>query len=182
MTSDPTSPPRSASISKKYPYRRDADGNRICAVCGEPCSLKYCSEACRDKAYVRCWPDWARYMVAKRDHGICAKCKCDTEKIARILKAAHEMITGCSWGRCVELDTVRTKMGFTREHLWEVDHIQPVSEGGGLCGLENLQTLCTQCHDAETRALRGRLAADRRAAEPMPLFTEIAESTETRED
>jgi len=26
--------PRSAIISKTYPFRRDAEGNRICAVCG----------------------------------------------------------------------------------------------------------------------------------------------------
>ena len=28
----------------------------------------------------------------------------------------------------------------------------PVWQGGGLCGLENLQTLCGACHSAKTRA------------------------------
>jgi 5-methylcytosine-specific restriction endonuclease McrA len=32
-----------------------------------------------------------------------------------------------------------------------------VAEGGGGCGLDNLQTLCTPCHRAETDKLRSRL-------------------------
>ena len=35
----------------------------------------------------------------------------------------------------------------------------PVAEGGGLCGLSNLRTLCTPCHRSATRALRRRLTA-----------------------
>lgn len=31
-------------------------------------------------------------------------------------------------------------------HFWQVDHIRPVSSGGGQCSLDNLQTLCTICH------------------------------------
>ena len=40
----------------------------------------------------------------------------------------------------------------------ELDHIVPVSEGGGLCGLGNYRWLCVTCHRQETRALRKRLA------------------------
>lgn len=43
----------------------------------------------------------------------------------------------------------------------EIDHIIPVIEGGGCCGLENLRTLCRTCHIAETAAL-ARRRADRR--------------------
>jgi hypothetical protein len=42
-------------------------------------------------------------------------------------------------------------------HFWQVDHLVPVIEGGGTCGLENLRTLCTPCHLQATRALRARL-------------------------
>ena len=30
--------------------------------------------------------------------------------------------------------------------LWDADHIVPVCEGGGMCGLENIRTLCLKCH------------------------------------
>jgi len=32
------------------------------------------------------------------------------------------------------------------DNKWQVDHIVPVSKGGGGCGLDNLQTLCNECH------------------------------------
>lgn len=47
--------------------------------------------------------------------------------------------------------------------LWEMDHVVPVTEGGGRCGLENLRTLCRPCHVDATAALAKRLAHARRA-------------------
>ncbi len=47
---------------------------------------------------------------------------------------------------------------------WQSDHIVPVIEGGGSCGLENLRTLCTACHRLETAKLAARRAEARRAA------------------
>ena len=50
--------------------------------------------------------------------------------------------------------------------LWDMDHIHPVDEGGGGCGLDNLQTLCQPCHKAKTRRQAGdRTIATRRAAD-----------------
>ena len=46
--------------------------------------------------------------------------------------------------------------------MWEMDHIIPVVEGGGCCGLDNLQTLCLPCHKLDTAALAARLAMGRR--------------------
>ena len=37
--------------------------------------------------------------------------------------------------------------------LWDADHIIPVKEGGGQCGLENIRTLCIKCHKTETKKL-----------------------------
>jgi len=48
--------------------------------------------------------------------------------------------------------------------FWAMDHILPVAEGGGSCGLENLRTLCTPCHALATRRLAARLALQRRGA------------------
>lgn len=33
---------------------------------------------------------------------------------------------------------------------WQADHIIPVIDGGGACGLDNFQTLCTSCHQLKT--------------------------------
>lgn len=56
--------------------------------------------------------------------------------------------------------------GFHHLHrrLWEMDHIVPVVEGGGSCGLANLRTLCLWCHRQETTALAQRRA---RARDPQ---------------
>lgn len=49
-------------------------------------------------------------------------------------------------------------------HTWEADHIVPVAEGGGQCGLENYRTLCLVCHRRETAELARRRAEARRNA------------------
>jgi hypothetical protein len=48
---------------------------------------------------------------------------------------------------------------------WQADHILPVCEGGGECGLENYRTLCTDCHKKETAALARRRADARRISQ-----------------
>ena len=45
-----------------------------------------------------------------------------------------------------------------RRTLWDMDHVKPVVEGGGQCGLDNLRTLCISCHLDETKKLRKRMA------------------------
>ena len=52
---------------------------------------------------------------------------------------------------------------FCRE-LWQADHIIPVAEGGGLCGLENMRTLCTFCHATASGEQAARGAKRRRDA------------------
>ena len=48
---------------------------------------------------------------------------------------------------------------------WEMDHIVPIVEGGGLCGLDGYRTLCIACHKTETAALRKRLSRKRKHTE-----------------
>jgi len=142
--------PRSAVVTKQYPRRKDADGNYLCAVCGKALPnwhRKYCSRACADVAWVACIPQHARLRVRQRDKGVCARCGCDTEKVKRILKHLSRF-------NYDGLGIIKRELGFTRYHLWEVHHRIAVSEGGGLCGLGNLETLCIPCHNAETAALR----------------------------
>lgn len=48
------------------------------------------------------------------------------------------------------------KWTLSRHEGWDIDHIVPVVEGGGQCGLENLRTLCHPCHKQVTRELAAR--------------------------
>lgn len=45
-----------------------------------------------------------------------------------------------------------------KHSLWQADHITPVVESGGGCGLENLRTLCLRCHKRVTADLAARRA------------------------
>ena len=41
--------------------------------------------------------------------------------------------------------------------FWHVDHIQAVADGGGMCDVDNLRTLCTVCHrDVTAQQTRDR--------------------------
>lgn len=91
-----------------------------------------------------------------------------------IYRAVLEFLLDCGFGT----RTARTALQAGRTpsisdvlgHGWEADHIVPVVEGGGECGLENYRTLCVPCHKRATRALRQRMTARpvRRAMPPKP--------------
>jgi len=55
-----------------------------------------------------------------------------------------------------------------------------VAEGGGACGLDNLRTLCTPCHRAQTAALRKRLRHSRAAATAPSSSTSSSPSSRGR--
>jgi len=51
---------------------------------------------------------------------------------------------------------------------WEADHVTPVIEGGGECGLDGYRTLCLPCHRRETAALARRRARARSRQTAIP--------------
>lgn len=51
-------------------------------------------------------------------------------------------------------------------NMWQADHILPVQHGGGGCGLENIQSLCTLCHKRKTAEQARRNALVRRGIDP----------------
>ncbi len=139
----------------------------------------WCGDECADEWFVRTRPESARNGVEHRDRGVCAICKVDTRRIERIMSA---LARGTNWDsdwrgqwpgierRRERLDLARAligvwlgrvmRFGMYHEfpHLWEADHIVPVSEGGALCGLEGLRTLCLPCHKKESARLAARRA------------------------
>lgn len=122
------------------------NGHALCRWCGTevtPPKRTFCSPACIEEWKIRTQPEFAARKVFERDRGVCRRCRTQCR--------THQRVPG----------------GKIQSRDWEMDHIVPVVEGGGSCGLENLRTLCVPCHRAVTAELKKRLA-ERRAAERGP--------------
>jgi 5-methylcytosine-specific restriction endonuclease McrA len=86
-----------------------------------------------------------RSKVLERDRGICSICKAQ-----------------CRLGR---YDWNKHDLDFIKKPSWQADHVVPVAEGGGLCGLDGYRTLCLPCHKMESKKLSQRLVEKRRGVE-----------------
>jgi len=151
-----------------------------------PPKRTFCSKECVFNWKMKTQPSFAASQVLKRDHGICVECKLDCvrlkEELHVLLKRSQGWQTVSPWGLLSPEDTQAaimlrnsriTELGLKGERalgsrrLWEMDHILPVVEGGGLCGLDNLRTLCWKCHQAATNALRKRMTARKKEADEL---------------
>jgi 5-methylcytosine-specific restriction endonuclease McrA len=137
-------PPRQApgGFCNPKALPKGPNGRNLCRRCSTEVpkgKQTFCSPLCIHEWKVRTQPAYARSKVWERDKGRCALCP------AVCAKTAYEKT----------------------DAAWEMDHIIPVAEGGGSCGLDGLRTLCRSCHRTETAALRKRLA-QKRAEEARP--------------
>lgn len=165
-------PPRHGPLNG---YPRDTDGWPLCRYCGERCPSKrntFCSAGCVAQWKIRSNPAEARAYVAGRDKGVCASCGTPT---CPIFNELHELRSAIPFrakdgpavaaydARAAELrdlgygtvplwERLRTRRyDWPKEGwFWQMDHITPVAHGGGMAGLDNLQTLCTPCHKKKT--------------------------------
>lgn len=127
---------------------------------------------------IRTDPGYARGKVFERDRGVCAGCGLNTHALRTWLKHLRVMAERSAVYQRRHLLTravleVRNQLGAlgfaARDrpcypwggHLWEADHVVPVVEGGGGCGLDNYRTLCLPCHKEETAALLRRRINER---------------------
>ncbi len=168
---------------------RGPNGRGFCKGCEKEVPkgrLCWCSKECVEEQLIRSDPAHAALRVAQRDSGVCARCHVDTNRLAKAMRWADYVSYFWRTGRHCPVPCedpgyrphvygriarhFLPDMGFTKVHLWEMDHIVPVSEGGGECGLDNLRTLCIPCHHVETKKLRGRLAERRRGAVQADMF------------
>ena len=136
------------------PERNEA-GEPVCRWCKGPVvrpRRTFCSDPCVHEWKIRSSPWYVRREVKKRDKGICRLCEFN------VVKAHRE------WTRSKPpaSDRAARKVWRAARPRWEADHIVPVADGGGECGLENYRLLCRPCHVRVTLAWR----AQRRDAAP----------------
>ncbi|CAL2077328.1 HNHc domain-containing protein [Tenacibaculum sp. 190524A02b] len=102
-------------------------------------------------------------LFPDRKDGLCA-CGCGTKLVGKQKRWSSE---ACS-DRAYEIFSVlkgntgmirkllyEKEQGYCRscgvyDENWEADHILPVFLGGGATGIENFQTLCTDCHNEKS--------------------------------
>jgi 5-methylcytosine-specific restriction endonuclease McrA len=138
------------------------NGEKLCRNCKGPMpkgARHNCSKSCSDEWMCKTSPSHARLRVWERDRGVCAICRKD-------------VVAGKTWPG----GAPRRNHWRGTGDLWQVDHIKPVIEGGGECGLDGLRTLCTGCHKAETAALRKRMSQRRAEVKALPLLDRPAEA------
>lgn len=132
---------------------RGPNGRFLCRWCGlevPPRRVTFCSEWCVGEWRLRSDPGYLREQVFARDKGICAQCGTDAAAAFLELKRArgrHRAALLAAWGL----------KRLNRSSLWDADHILPVADGGGECGLDNLRTLCLRCHRRVTAQWRARV-------------------------
>ena len=133
------------------------DGYVCCRWCSKsvlPPRRTMCSPECVHEILLRTNNNYLRKCIYKRDRGICKLCNIDTKKIAK------EALSLSNEDRVNFLKeySISTKRKIWKQKcgggLWDADHIIPVMEGGGQCGLDNLRTLCIKCHKEVTKKLK----------------------------
>lgn len=174
---------------RDFPKGKGPNGLPTCRWCRreilEPRRRTVCGNVCQHEINMRTNPGYARSKVEERDGGVCAICGLDTSRIQALLEHLRRRLYDWQWerpggepcgvkpGPVLEarvrriaaalrsrgFNVSRTLTGFGWRALWEMDHVLPVVEGGGECGLEGLRTACIPCHKQVTRELAARRAA-----------------------
>ncbi|XP_004423928.1 PREDICTED: DNA annealing helicase and endonuclease ZRANB3 isoform X1 [Ceratotherium simum simum] len=155
------------STSKGYLQAVDNEGNPLCLHCQQPtCQTKqeckanawdsrFCSLKCQEEFWIRSNNSYLRAQVFEVEHGVCQLCNLNAQELFLRLrdapKSQRKDLLDTTWTSKLSLEQLNEMIRNPGEgHFWQVDHIKPVSSGGGQCSLDNLQTLCTVCHKERT--------------------------------
>ena len=137
--------------------RRNSEGKIICRYpeCNNivPKGRRtFCSAACVHEHKLRSNNDYMRAAVFARDKGICAICKIDCREILEKIRSQEyseeTTIALFNAGFPHWRLNKASKKGIV---LWDADHIIPIDQGGGGCGVQGMRTLCAACHWRVTR-------------------------------
>ncbi len=137
---------------------RGPQGRCLCRLCGEEVPKRrrtFCSDVCVERWRIRTDPSFLRSLVWKRDRGRCARCGLKCRDLEKSLKLLRQVLVRL--GQSPVYGKLRQVMKIQSRHtFWDADHIQAVADGGGECGLDNMQTLCLWCHRDKTAAMHRR--------------------------
>uniref|UniRef100_A0A8C0C6B4 DNA annealing helicase and endonuclease ZRANB3 n=1 Tax=Balaenoptera musculus TaxID=9771 RepID=A0A8C0C6B4_BALMU len=155
------------STSKGYLQAVDNEGNPLCLRCQQPTfqskqehkanawDSRFCSLKCQEEFWIRSNNSYLRAKVFEIEHGVCQLCNLNAQELFLHLrdapKSQRKNLLDITWTSKLPLEQLNEMIRNPVEgHFWQVDHIKPVSGGGGQCSLGNLQTLCTVCHRERT--------------------------------
>ncbi len=152
---------------------RNAAGEPVCRWCRggvTPPRRTFCGDACVHEWKIRSSPWYVRKQIKTRDKGTCQLCG------VNVVKAHRE------WTRSKPpaADRAARKTWRAARPRWEADHIVPVADGGGECGLDNYRLLCRPCHVAVTLAWRARRVRPLSAAAPSAAAPTAADQSAPR--
>lgn len=131
-----------------------------CTWCGTAAPrprTKWCSDRCVAEFKERCDPTTYRNLAIERDGMVCRECGRDivAAQAAAEREAEENFVKFSDWR---VREAIFKRHGMARGQWFEVDHIVPVVEGGGLCGIDNLRVVCGACHAVATKRLSRRRA------------------------
>lgn len=127
---------------------------------------------------------WCALLLACQiEHGICQKCGIDAHDLFRRTlplgpqeRKALLLRDAPSFDRGKILDSiVHSGRQLVEGLFWHADHIRGVVEGGGLCTLDNLTTLCVSCHAEKTARDAHERAQKRKAAKAASGVDDVME-------
>lgn len=162
MSRDRIRPDAGWGVTPDHP--RGPHGHLMCRCgCGvetQPPRRTFAGKECVRRFKLQTQPGYARKCVWRRDHGLCGACGLDC---IQLIREADRLGKPSS----PERQAFLVQRGFPKGawqdgQFWQADHIVAVADGGGLCGLEGLQTLCWPCHQRKTKVLVADLARRRR--------------------
>ena len=133
---------------------KNEDGFTKCRWCSGsvlPPRRTMCSPECVHELKLRCSGKYLRNQVYKRDKGICGECGIDTKETSKQAKNIIDIEERNEFLKSKGI-SLKRKL-WKKKHgggLWDADHILCVKDGGGQCGLDNIRTLCIECHKKKT--------------------------------
>lgn len=157
---------------KEVGHLRGPNGRRLCRFCRNevpPSKRTFCSAECIHEWRLRSNVSYLRKHLYERDLGICDICKLDTRQLKIKIEDAWRLTKRSSsspskspvWAEFLKIFNLSHGEAF--RSLWQADHITPVIEGGGECGLDGVRTTCITCHKQLTKELAKRRAKSKKS-------------------